>query len=84
MREIRLCRSCNGRQDPWPEPPGGGVWHPDTPGNREALNTIAEAGNRNYGAGTHWIVERTVSRRPVPADPRQDTGASQSGPTAAN
>ena len=84
MREIRLCRSCNGRQDPMPEPPGGGVWHPDTPGNREALNTIAEAGNRAYGAGTHWISERSVSRRSVPTGPRQDAGSSQAGEAPGN
>ena len=72
MREIRLCRSCNGRQDPMPEPPGGGVWHPDTPGNREALNTIAEAGKRRATGkvleGLFDFLEKRSERTAVPAE----------------
>ena len=78
MREIRLCRSCSGQRDPWPEPPGGGVWHPDTPGNREALETIAEAGNRTYGAGTHWIIERKLVRHAQHVDTPAAAGAPRS------
>jgi hypothetical protein len=36
----------------------GGLWHPDTPENREKLQTIMEAAVEAYGPGSHWIEER--------------------------
>ena len=39
---------------------GVGIWHPDTPENREALEAVRDAGNDTFGPGTHWIVERTA------------------------
>lgn len=37
---------------------GAGLWHPDTPENRQALEQVRKAGNETYGADTHWIEER--------------------------
>ncbi|PNG52842.1 MULTISPECIES: hypothetical protein [unclassified Variovorax] len=37
---------------------GGGLWRPDTPENRQALEQAMKAGNETYGSGTHWIEER--------------------------
>jgi hypothetical protein len=66
MKEIRLIRSCTqGGQAPSEANASGGVWHPATQGNREALDTIARAGNQAYGEGTHWVLER---QRKIPAD----------------
>ena len=33
---------------------GVGLWHPDTPDNREALEAVRDVGNETFGAGTHW------------------------------
>ncbi len=38
--------------------PGVGLWHPDTPENRETLRIVMWAGNETFGEGTHWIEER--------------------------
>ncbi len=37
---------------------GGGLWRPDTPENRQALEQVTKAGDETYGAGTHWIEAR--------------------------
>jgi hypothetical protein len=37
---------------------GGGLWRPDTPENRQAIEQAVAAGNETYGEGTHWIEER--------------------------
>jgi len=36
----------------------GGLWRPDTPENREHLETIMKACNEAYGPCSHWIEER--------------------------
>ncbi|CAN7393134.1 hypothetical protein LJR290_002359 [Variovorax sp. LjRoot290] len=65
MKEIRLrCSDGIAKDDEQltvegvPVHPGGGLWHPDTPGNRWTLEQVMAAGNETYGAGTHWIEER--------------------------
>ncbi|RUR70883.1 hypothetical protein EJP67_27880 [Variovorax guangxiensis] len=30
-------------------------WEPDTPAVRAAFQAAVDAGNRAYGAGTHWV-----------------------------
>ncbi|MET3493361.1 hypothetical protein [Variovorax boronicumulans] len=40
-------------------------WAPETPALRRDLEIMAEVGNEVFGAGTHWIEERTCP----PADP---------------
>lgn len=35
-----------------------GLWHPDTPRNRDRLAFAAYMGNRLFGPDTHWIEER--------------------------
>lgn len=40
------------------EPIQGGLWHPDTPENRETLAIVTESGNESYGPDSHWIEER--------------------------
>ncbi len=40
------------------EPIQGGLWHPDTPENRETLIIVMESGNESYGPESHWIEER--------------------------
>jgi hypothetical protein len=57
MREIRL-RWSKGQTGENGEPRDGGLWHPDTPENRETLEKVMDAGNETYGLGTHWIEER--------------------------
>ncbi|MBT2326300.1 hypothetical protein J7E62_28645 [Variovorax paradoxus] len=65
MKEIRLRWSDGIAKDDEqltvvgvPVHPGGGLWHPDTPENRRALEQVMAAGNETYGEGTHWIEER--------------------------
>jgi len=58
MTEIRLAWSIQDRKDLTGRPVDGGLWHPDTPANREAITITMEAGNEAYGDGTHWIEER--------------------------
>ena len=58
MIEIQL-RWLVGNPDA-PTKSGVGLWHPDTPDNREMLEAVRDAGNETFGAGTHWIVERTA------------------------
>lgn len=40
--------------------PGVGLWHPDTPENRQILEAVRDAGNETFGPGTHWIAERNA------------------------
>ena len=39
-------------------PQDAGLWFPDTPANRELLNTVLDCGEEAFGTGTHWIEER--------------------------
>jgi hypothetical protein len=57
MKEIRL-RWSAGMSKEDGTPGIGGLWHPDTPENRETLEQCMAAGNETYGPGTHWIEER--------------------------
>ena len=61
MREIRL-RWVAGEEhiaaESAPRRPCGGLWHPDTPENREALQKIVETAIETYGPGSHWLEER--------------------------
>ena len=57
MQEIRL-RWSEGFREEDGSPKDGGLWHPDTPENRETLELLMESGNETYGPGTHWIEER--------------------------
>lgn len=58
MREIRMGWNIVGRENLVGHPIQGGVWQPDNPENRNALEIIIEAGNWAYGPGTHWLEER--------------------------
>ncbi len=57
MIEIQLRLEVGSRERP-PHKVGAGLWHPDTPANREELEILRDAGNQIYGKGTHWIAER--------------------------
>lgn len=57
MREIRLRWSTGQTKDDG-TPGGGGLWHPDTPENRETLEQVMATGNETFGAGTYWIESR--------------------------
>lgn len=58
MNEIRVAWNVNGRRSIADEPIQGGLWHPDTPENRETLIIVMESSNESYGLGSHWIEER--------------------------
>lgn len=55
--EIRLCWSRRILRDDG-SPGDGGLWHPDTPENRETQRIAMEAGSHVFGLGTHWIEVR--------------------------
>ena len=57
MKEIRFCWSIIRRYSISEIPIQGGLWHPDTPDNQRDLEVVMEAGNEQYGEGTHWIEE---------------------------
>ena len=58
MNEIRVAWNVIGRRSIADEPIQGGLWHPDTPENRETLVIVMESGNECYGPESHWIEER--------------------------
>lgn len=58
MNEIRVAWNVVGRRSIADEPIQGGLWHPDTPENREMLIIVMESGNESYGPDSHWIEER--------------------------
>lgn len=61
MKEIRL-RWVAGKEhlaaESAPRRASGGLWHPDTPENRQKLEEDMADGNETYGDGPHWIEER--------------------------
>ena len=57
-KEIRLLWMIEGREGMDGMPAYSGLWHPDTPEHRRALQQVMRAGNVAYGQGTHWIEER--------------------------
>jgi hypothetical protein len=36
----------------------GGLWIPETPQNRDKLDSAVALGNRLYGDQTHWVEKR--------------------------
>ncbi len=57
MNEVRVALNVVGRQNLVDESIQGGLWHPDTPENREMLTIVMESGNESYGPDSHWIEE---------------------------
>jgi hypothetical protein len=52
------CLESVGRRSIANKPIQGGLWHSDTPENRETLIIVMESGNESYGPDSHWIEER--------------------------
>ncbi|HEY3432249.1 MAG TPA: hypothetical protein VGK09_06840 [Rhodocyclaceae bacterium] len=60
MNEIRVAWNIIGRRSIANESIQGGLWHPDTPENRETLAIVMASSNEYYGHDFHWIEERQV------------------------
>jgi hypothetical protein len=58
MNEVRVALNVVGHQNLVDESIQGGLWHPDTPENRETLTVVMESGNEFYGPDSNWIDER--------------------------
>jgi len=49
INEIRVAWNVIGRRSIVDETIQFGLWHPDTPENRETLTIVMESGNESYG-----------------------------------
>lgn len=60
MTEMRIHSAMQCKTGCAGAPAGGGLWHPDSPRNREMLKIILESCIEIHGVGEHWVEVRDL------------------------